>query len=223
MFSVERTCRVLEVGRSGYYAWLKRGKSNRLLEKESIGAQIRDIFYKKHQIYGSPRIIEEFRKNGVSVSRPRVARLMRKDHFWSKRNRKFVHTTDSKYSLEISPNLLNRQFEAGTINRAWVSDITYIRTQSGWVYLTVIIDLADRKVIGWAVSSSMEAQQTSIAAWKMAILNRTPATGLIFHSDRGVQYAAKEFRQELAKHKLIKQSMSRKGNCWDNAPCRGIL
>ena len=210
-------CRVMGVSRSGYYAWRNRPKSKRSIENQALSQQIKEIFYESKQTYGSPRITGALKARGIDISRPRVARLMRKSHLRSKMKRKFVHTTDSKHAFRISPNRLDRCFQPGKINRAWVSDITYIHTAMGWIYLTVIIDLGDRNVIGWSVSESMHAQNTVIAAWNMAIINRPPRPGLIFHSDRGVQYACDEFRDQLAKHEQIKQSMSRKGNCWDNA------
>lgn len=169
------------------------------------------------QSYGSPRITEALKRKGISISRPRVARMMRKAHLRSKVSKKHVVTTNSKHNFGVAPNHLNRQFEVGKICRAWVSDITYIPTQEGWLYLTTIIDLGDRKVIGWALSKRMHANATVIPAWQMALVNRKPQPGLIFHSDQGVQYACDDFRKALAKQKQVIQSMSRKGDCWDNA------
>lgn len=211
------------VGRSGYYAWRKRGKSNRAIENERLIKRIREIFYDRHQIYGSPRITRELQDEGIEISRQRVARLMRNNHLRSKMKRKFVHTTQSRHNLPTCPHVLDRQFEPGQMGRAWVSDITYIHTQEGWLYLTIFLDLADRQVIGWSLSETMEAYQTVIKAWKMACINRTPSPGLIVHSDRGVQYAANDFKEQLAKHHQIIQSMSRKGNCWDNAPAEAFF
>jgi transposase InsO family protein len=135
----------------------------------------------------------------------------------AKRIRKFKATTDSKHNYSVNENLLDRNFSATATGQAWVSDLTYIRTITGWLYLTVVLDLADRKVIGWAFSKTMAAKETTVAALKMAINNRPVLNSLIFHSDRGVQYACKEFRQELKAYPLIRQSMSRRANCWDNA------
>lgn len=170
------------------------------------------------QRYGSPNITKELEKKGYRVSRPLVARIMREEGIRSITHRKFrVCTTDSRHSFPISPNLLNRNFKAGGPGEKWVSDITYIPTKGGWVYLTVIIDLYDRKVIGWSISTGMKTRETIIPALRMALVNRKIMNGqLIFHSDRGVQYASNEFRAEL-KNKQINQSMSRKGDCWDNA------
>ncbi|MCB0706412.1 MAG: IS3 family transposase, partial [Saprospiraceae bacterium] len=159
-FPVEMMCRVMDVNRSGYYAWRNRPVSNRSAENQRLTEQIRNIFYASKQIYGSPRITQELKAQGVDISRPRVARLMKKNHLRSRMKRKFVHTTDSKHKFTISPNLLDRAFQPGKINRAWVSDITYVYTSQGWIYLTVIIDLGDRKVIGWSISRSMHANVT---------------------------------------------------------------
>ena len=216
-------CKVLEVGRSGYYAWRKRGKSARSLENEVLLAEITEVFYTHHQIYGSPRITEVLEDRGIKVSRPRVARLMRGAHLCSRVARKFVPTTDSNHDLPICANVLNRQFEPGVPGYAWVSDITYIYTEEGWVYLTIFMDLADRKIIGWALSETMETQATLISAWNMACQNRKPTPGLIIHSDRGAQYASQEFRQQLSRYPQLIQSMSRKGNCWDNAPAEAFF
>ncbi len=153
----------------------------------------------------------------MQVSRPRVARLMQQAQLRAKRKRRFKVTTDSQHDYAVSENLLNRHFTATAIGQAWVSDITYIKTLTGWLYLTVVLDLADRKVIGWALSESMQAKDTTVAALKMAIGNRAVAKALIFHSDRGVQYACEEFRKELQAYPFIRQSMSRKADCWDNA------
>lgn len=216
-YPVEMMCRVFEVSKSGYYAWRKRPKSVRELENKMLSDEIRIIFAKSNESYGSPRITQQLKEAGKSVSRPRVARLMRKAHLRSRVTRKFVKTTDSDHGYKIAPNLLDRKFKPGQILRAWVSDITYIHTAQGWLYLTVIIDLGDRKVIGWSLSQSMHAAVTVVAAYKMALINRGICKGLIFHSDRGVQYASEEFRELLGKGDMVVQSMSRKGNCWDNA------
>jgi len=210
-------CRVLGVSRSGYYDWRKRVPSKRSVENAALTERIGEIHEASHQVYGSPRIHAKLQEEGVEISRPRVARLMRKAHIRSKMTRKFVHTTNSKHNFRIAPNLLDREFAPGKINQAWVSDITYIHTQEGWLYLTVIIDLGDRKVIGWSLSNSIDTNSTVIQAWNMAIGRRIPAKGLIFHSDRGVQYACDAFRETLVKAKGVKQSMSKKGDCWDNA------
>ncbi len=178
---------------------------------------IRRVHQKSRQTYGSPRITEALRSDNIQVSRPRVARIMKKAKIRSKVAKKYKVTTDSKHAYPVVDNLLDRNFIQDRLSKAWVSDITYIRTQQGWLYLTVILDLGDRKVIGWALSSSLEARQTSVAAWNMAIKNRPVTQSMIFHSDRGVQYACHEFADLLKANKNISRSMSRKGNCWDNA------
>lgn len=216
-FPVEKMCKALKVSKSGYYAWRRRPESARSLENKAITSKIEKVFGDSKGTYGSPRVTEKLNDNGTRVSRPRVARLMRKAHLRSKMARRFVNTTDSDHEYKVAPNLLDRDFKPGRIRRAWVSDITYIHTAQGWLYLTVIIDLGDRKVIGWALSRSMHAVVTVVAAYKMALINRGICEGLIFHSDRGVQYACEEFRTLLGKGGLVVQSMSRKGNCWDNA------
>ena len=179
--------------------------------------QIQTIYQKSKRTYGSPRITGELNARAIMVSRPRVARLMKKAGIKSILRKKYVVTTDSKHGFNIAENLLDRNFDVGNIGKVWVSDITYIKTSQGWLYLTVIIDLGDRKVIGWSLSTSLTAQHTSIAAWRMAIVNRPIVLPLIFHSDQGVQYACNEFVGQLKKYKTVQQSMSRKGNCWDNA------
>jgi len=208
---------MLKVSRSGYYAWLKSKPSKRVLENQMLEDRIIEIYAKSKQTYGSPRITEELNAANIFVSRPRVARLMKKASIRSIARKKFVATTDSKHSFPIAENLLNRNFNVDRPGIAWVSDLTYIRTLEGWLYLTVIIDLADRKVIGWSTSSSLKASETILPAWIIAVKNRPIVNPLIFHSDRGVQYACNEFRNMLAEIPLVAQSMSRKGNCWDNA------
>src|SRR5690606_16072628 len=156
------------------------------------------------------------KKKDRQVSRSYVARLMKKMNLRSKIRKKYKVTTDSRHSYRVAENLLQRDFSAAALSQKWVGDITYIKTGSGWMYLTTVIDLADRKVIGWAFSNDMTTTNTTIAALKMAVRNRGAKQGLIFHSDRGVQYACDEFKDLLKKNGII-QSMSRKGNCWDNA------
>lgn len=216
-YPVERMCKALKISRSSYYRWYKGGISNRKLENQKLLIEIKSIFDTSKQTYGSPRISAELKKQGHLVSKPRVARLMRANGIRSKVKKKYKVTTDSTHSFKISPNILNRNFTPNALNEVWVSDITYIRTSEGWLYLTIIIDLFDRQVIGWALSNSMHTNKTIIPAWLMAMSRRKISHKLIFHSDRGVQYACKEFRNYIKSNQLIIQSMSRKGNCWDNA------
>ena len=217
-FSVELMSKALGVSRSGYYKWLKtnRVKEGRLRLDEGIKA----VFQDSKCRYGSPRVCEQLNKKGTDkkVSVATVARRMYVLGLVARPKRKYVHTTDSGHALSVSPNLLDRNFDVEEVNTVWVSDITYILTDEGWRYLTVILDLADRAVVSWILSQTMHAQCTVIPALMQAIQKRRirPNCGLLFHSDRGVQYACEDFRTILA-HYGIAQSMSRKGNCWDNA------
>ncbi len=210
-------CKVLEVSKSGYYKWIKSSPSKRFVENQQLTEQIRQIHQLSKQTYGSPRITRELWDRSYKVSRQRVARLMRKAGIRSKVRKKYVVTTDSKHTYCVAENLLDRNFKVGNIGQVWVSDITYIPTKESWLYLTTVIDLGDRKVIGWSLGNSLKAVDTSIAAFNMAIKNRPITQKLIFHSDRGVQYACNEFTDMLKGYKTVQQSMSRKGNCWDNA------
>jgi putative transposase len=218
IFAVEKMCKVFKVSKSGYYHWLNRKPSARQVDEQQALKLIKEIHQASKSRYGSPKITYELKKKGVSISRPRVARIMRKASIRSIVHKRFrICTTDSNHNYPIAKNLLNRNFTQENIGKAWVSDLTYIKTTDGWLYLTVIIDLADRKVLGWSLSQTMKTSETVIPAWKMAITNRPITTNLIFHSDRGIQYACYEFRDVLKAHPLVVQSMSRKANCWDNA------
>jgi putative transposase len=216
-YPVEKMCRVFKVSRSSYYEWRRFLNSNRDNENRKLLSEIMRIHTKSKASYGSPRITQELNKLGLKVSRPRVGRLMKQSGIKAVHAKKFVVTTDSKHNYPIVSNKLERNFTAIAPAQAWVSDITYIRTLKGWLYLTVIIDLYDRKVIGWAQSRDMKAQNTTVAAWRMAVKNRPPSEHLIFHSDRGIQYACNEFANLLRSYPCVERSMSRKGNCWDNA------
>jgi len=210
-------CKILEVSLSAYYHWLHYGPCKRYLENQEIMQLIQEIFEQSYQSYGSPRMSVELSKRAYKVSRPRTARMMRAQGLQARRRRKVKHTTDSNHTYPIAPNKLNRQFTVARENQVWVSDITYIETSKGWTYLTVIIDLFDRKVIGWSMSEDLTAEATIVEAWWMAVGNRPIQQNLIFHSDRGSQYACTKFRNILKGDKVVEQSMSRKGNCWDNA------
>ena len=208
-------CRVLNTSKSGYYNWLCSGPSKRWNENQEIIQEIHSIFEESYQSYGSPRTSVELEKRGFKVSQPRTARMMKASDLQARRKRKFKHTTDSNHSYPIAPNRLNRRFTTSRKSEVWVSDITYVETSQGWLYLTVIIDLFDRKVIGWAMSGNLSAESTIIKAWYMAVGNRPIRQRLIFHSDRGSQYACTKFRNILKSYQQVQQSMSRKGNCWD--------
>ncbi|RYE14811.1 MAG: IS3 family transposase, partial [Sphingobacteriaceae bacterium] len=223
MLNIGKMCRVLSVGRSGFYAWMDSDLSFRSNENQQLTSQILKVHSDSKGTYGSPRIAKQLNKQGIKVSRLRVARLMQKAKIRSIVKRKFRVTTDSTHKFLIMENKLNRDFKPGTTGIVWVSDITYIKTGQGWLYLTTVIDLGDRKVIGWALSTTMKATQTVIPAFKMAQKNRPIITELLFHSDRGVQYVCNEFRDLLGKNPLITRSMSRKGNCWDNAVAKSFF
>jgi len=206
---------VLKVSRSGYYTWLKEEKTR--IEKETaLDDEIQEVFEMSQETYGSPRIYDEFQKRNIEVSQSTIARRMRTLEIRPKRKKKFKKTTDSNHKFRISPNVLDRNFSVEKLGKVWVSDITYIRLKASFVFLTTVIDLADRSVVGWSLSSNMTDMDTTIAALKKALKNRRIEEKLIFHSDRGSQYASNDFRKLIKDNKMI-QSMSRKGNCWDNA------
>lgn len=209
-------CKTLEVSSSGFYAWLGRGDSDRAIEDRRLTALIQGIFAESRSIYGVPRVHETLQQRGQRCSRKRVARLMQLAGLRSKTKRKFrVKTTDSKHGHPIAPDRLGQDFSASAANQVWVSDITYIPTDEGWLYLASTMDLFSRRIVGWSMASTMHATIVTDAL-QMAIDQRAPAAGLIHHSDRGVQYASAEFRALLASNGFI-ASMSRKGNCYDNA------
>jgi transposase InsO family protein len=209
-------CKTLEVSRSGFYAWLGREESDRAREDLRLTALIQGIFAESRGTYGVPRVYRALQQRGQRCSRKRVARLMQAAGLRSKTKRRFrVKTTDSKHGHPIAPDLLGRNFSASGPNQVWVSDITYIATDEGWLYLASTMDLFSRWIVGWSMSSTLHAA-VAVDALSMAIDQRQPAHGLIHHSDRGVQYACSEFRAALHASGLV-ASMSRKGNCYDNA------
>ena len=209
---VQHSCRVLDVSRSGFYASQRRS-AKPIVCKASV--HLKAAFIASHQCYGSRRLVTAMVSEGFHIGRYKVRSLMRKAALKPVWKRKFVHTTDSKHDLPIAANVLNRQFNPTAPNLAYVSDITYIRTGAGWLYLATVLDLYARKVVGWAMAPSMPAKLVCDAL-SMAIQQRQPAPGLIVHSDRGSQYASELYQDMLRKHGFI-CSMSRKGNCWDNA------
>ena len=214
-FPVRLMCRVLEVSPSGFYAWVKRAPSKRALEDQLLSAKIAAVHKRSRRRYGSPRIHRELRNTGTRTGRKRVARLMRAEGYVARPKRQFRRTTDSTHGTPPAPNLLRRNFVALAPNRIWVTDITYIWTKEGWIYLVVVIDLFSRRVVGWALSERIDAA-LCCKAMRNALLSRRPAPGLILHSDRGSQFVSKDFVGLLDDHGVI-QSMSRKGDCWDNA------
>lgn len=214
-FHVEKMCKYLSVSRSGYYKWFQRQPLFIAQQKEE-SSLIKDIFLQCRENYGSPRLVIELQKQGYKKSRSTVARSMKSQGLMVRRKRKYKITTNSNHKFKNAPNRLNRVFNVEAIGTKWVSDITYIRVAHKWTYLTVIIDLADRMVVGWSLSSSMDTKTTIISAFNRAVQYRKPQNGFIFHSDRGVQYACNEFKNLIHQYGA-KQSMSRKGDCWDNA------
>jgi transposase InsO family protein len=210
--SVSRACRVLGVSRSGYYAHRQAKPSPaRVQQKVHVSA----AFAASGGSYGSRRVMRALQGQGLRIGRYRVRTLMREAGLRTSWKRKFVWTTNSKHTLPVAENVLNRQFAVTKPNRAWVSDITYIRTAQGWLYLAAVLDLHSRKVVGWSMAPNMSAQLV-ISALVMALQQRRPPPGLILHSDRGSQYASADYQAVLARHRIV-CSMSRKGNCWDNS------
>lgn len=214
-------CNVLKVSRSGYYASFVRPESRRAHENRILLVKIKAIHKGSRNTYGSPRVHRKLRAEGETCNQKRVARLMSDADIRAKQKRSFVATTDSKHSLPVAANLLDRQFDAVSPNRVWVSNITYIPTSEGWLYLATIMDLYSRQIIGWSMGDSLERSLVK-GALSMAIRNRRPPEGLLHHSDRGSQYASAEYQGMLMRNGII-PSMSRKGNCWDNAPMESFF
>jgi putative transposase len=214
-FPVRVLCRTLEVSRAGFYAWHTRPAAARTVADQRLGVEIQAIHAESRQRYGSPRVHAELYHRGQRLGRKRVARLMRQHSLSARRRRRFRVTTDSKHDLPVAPNVLARQFAVAAPDTAWVTDITYLWTHEGWLYLAVILDLFSRAVVGWAVSTQITRQLT-LHALTMALGRRQPPPGLLHHSDRGSQYASGDYRRALTAHGM-RCSMSRRGNCWDNA------
>ena len=214
-FDIRAMCRVLGVSRSGYYESLGRPPSDHRIEDDQLRPQIKAAFEKGRKNYGTRRIKDTLKKQEIHASRRRIGRLMREEDLEVQTRRKFKVTTDSKHDKPIAPNLLEREFSIDTPNTAYVGDITYIPTREGWLYLAVVIDLCSRAVVGWSMGSRITAGLVN-GAMLMALWQRKPAKGLIFHSDRGSQYASDSYNKILNDHG-VKGSMSKKGDCWDNA------
>jgi len=221
IYPVLKMVKIFNISKSSYYAWLKRKPSVHEQRDGELRTEIKRVFLEKRKKYGSPRIYKELHGTHYSCARSRIARLMRENGLVARPKKRFKVTTDSKHDYPISPNLLARNFTTDSINKCWVSDITYIDTHEGWLYLCSILDLSSKRVVGWAMADHMRAE-LAISALDMAVLHRNPPEGLIFHSDRGIQYASTAFRDRLEKYNMI-QSMSRKGNCWDNAPAESFF
>lgn len=209
---IQSSCRVLSVSRSGYYGAQHRSAKPVVC---SVSVHLKAAFMASHQSYGSRRMVTAMARQGFTLGRYKVRSIMRKAALKPVWKRKFIHTTNSHHDLPIAANVLNRQFNPVAPNRAYVSDITYVRTGTGWLYLAIVLDLYARKVVGWAMAPSMPAELIC-EALSMAIQQRQPGPGLIVHSDRGSQYASTLYQHLLKKHDFV-CSMSRKGNCWDNA------
>jgi putative transposase len=210
-----RICRAIEVSQSGYYIW-KRGAVRKRKEQDGqLTEEIKRIYEKNKGRYGSPRIEKELRKKGIKTSPKRVARLMKENGLKARTKRKYKATTNSRHNLPVAENLLRQDFMVRELNKVWTSDITYIWTTEGWVYLAVVLDICSRNLIGWKTSNYL-GKELVIGALNKALKYRKPKSGLIFHSDRGIQYASHEVCKILEKHNIT-QSMSNKGNCYDNA------
>ena len=208
-------CHVLRVSRSGYYAWLSRPESQRSLANRQLLSQIRIVHNRNRRLYGSPRVTAELRAEGCRCGENRVARLMREHGIRARTVRKFKVTTDSKHNFPVAPNLLKREFTVDRPNAVWVSDISYIWTSEGWLYLAGVLDLYSRQLVGWSMSRRVDGELT-LSALRQAIARRRPGPGLLHHSDQGRQYAADDYRKLLSDCRMT-ASMSRRGDCWDNA------
>jgi putative transposase len=220
-FSVRRMCNLLEVSASGYYAWRERPPSQRAKANDALVKEIQAIHDQSHQTYGSPRVHAELVNRGFRVGKNRVARLMQAENIQSQRKKKRQGTTDSRHNYPIAPNLLQQNFQAVIPNEKWLSDITYIPTAEGWLYLAAILDLFSRKIVGWAMEDHLESELVELA-FQMAVHNRQKVSGLLHHSDRGSQYAGAAYQALIQAHRVT-PSMSRTGNCYDNAPMESFF
>jgi transposase InsO family protein len=214
-FPIRTMCRALEVSPSGFYAWQSRGPSRRLQTDLGVRHAIRVAHAESRGRYGSPRVLQAIRARGFAVGRNRVIRLMRAEGLRGRRRRRFRVTTDSAHPHRIARNLVQRQFRPARPNLVWAADVTALPTATGWAYLAVVLDLYSRAVVGWAVRPTFQTD-LPLAALHLALGRRQPPRGLVHHSDRGVQYASGEYQHVLAGHGLV-PSMSRRGDCWDNA------
>ena len=215
-YPVPAMCELFEVSRSGYHAWRGRGPSVRQVHNTRLLTQIRAIHAASEGNYGSPRVHRQLREQGTVVSLNRVRRLMKKDGIAARHKKKFRVTTDSRHNLPVAPNLLGQEFVAERPEQVWLTDVSYIWTDEGWLYLACVLDLYSRLVVGWAMGERND-RQLAIAALGMAYFQRRPARGLMHHSDRGSVYCSRDYRKLLEHYGMV-CSMSRKGNCYDNAP-----
>ncbi len=220
-YDVTLCCRVLEVSRSGYYAWLFRPASEAAQRREELIVRIQRVHEENRCVYGSPRVYHALVAQGQSVCENTVAKLMNQRQIRAKTKKKFVpRTTDSAHDQPLARNLLNRDFAASSLNKKWAVDITYIPTGEGWLYLAGVLDLCSRKIVGWSMREHMQTELVS-EAMTMALVHRRPGSGLLHHSDRGVQYASEDYARVLQEHGIT-PSMSGKGDCWDNACCESF-
>jgi transposase InsO family protein len=214
-FAVKKMSLILEVSKSGYYKWHNKQPGSRAQENIMLLNRIKDVFNEHKGCYGSPRITRQLKNNGIPCGKNRIARIMQKNSIWAKTKKRFKITTNSRHKNPIAPNLLNQEFRINKINRAWVSDITYIYTREGWLYLSGILDLCSKKIVGWSMSERLTHKLVT-KALEQAMLRRDIKDVLILHSDRGSQYASHDYTHLLAENNFI-QSMSSAGNCYDNA------
>ena len=214
-YPVSLQCKVLEINRCGYYHWQKRRCTQRKIAEDKFLVLMKRHYQLSKGRYGLLRLVESIRKEGTLVNKKRIYRLMKKHGIFSRTKKKFKVTTKQKAGARFSENLLDGGFQAAEKNQIWTSDITYIRTKQGWIYLAIVLDIYNREIIGWSLSQSLSAELV-VRAFMMAVINRKPDKGVIFHSDRGSQYTSNKMRSILA-HYGFRQSMSGKGNCYDNA------
>jgi transposase InsO family protein len=214
-FSVDVMSEVLEVSESGFYDWMKRDHQGKAARENALVEKISDIHRGSRGTYGSPRVFEVLQGMGEAVGKKKVETLMRVNEIKARGKRRFKITTDSKHSMPVADNIAGRNFQVGSPNQLWCGDITYIWTDEGWLYLAAIIDVGTRKLVGWAMGEEM-GHKLVLKALDMAYKGQRPSSGLVHHSDRGSQYASRSYRRRLRRYGM-KESMSRKGNCWDNA------
>jgi putative transposase len=220
-YRVRRMCQVLAVSPSGYYAWRERPESTQAQANRKLLVEIRTVHARSRGTYGSPRVYADLRLQGFRVGRNRIARLMRLERLFGRRKKKIPYTTNSQHDYPVAPNLLNRNFQATRPNEKWLADITYIPTAQSWLYLAAVMDLFSRKIVGWSFADNLESSLVQ-RAFQMAVHNRTALQELLHHSDRGSQYAADAY-QQLLLAKQIQVSMSRRGDCYDNAPMESFF
>jgi putative transposase len=220
-FSLAALCRAMEVSESGFYAWRKRPDSRRKQQDKALLQQIQEVHQESEQTYGSPRVYQELKAQEVPCSEKRIAHLMHDHQISAQTSKRFVTTTQSDPALPVAQNVLDRQFTVETPNAKWTADITYVWTSEGWLYLAVILDLFSRRIVGWSMGNTLE-RSLVLSALSMAVTGRRPNTGLLCHSDRGSQYASGDYQTQL-RAAGITGSMSRKGNCWDNAPTESFF